>query len=95
MSSEVKINTLKTDTKNFNQGSKKGAELIKTSFFKFGAGRSILIDKNNNIRTGKILKGYRPLEPSEIVMIIKELNSMEPSKSKELPSTTWSKFKNM
>lgn len=51
MSSEVKINELKTDTKNFNQGSKKGAELIKTSFSKFGAGRSILIDKNNNIIT--------------------------------------------
>lgn len=52
MSSELKINELKTDTKNFNKGSQKGAELIKTSFSKFGAGRSILIDKNNNIIAG-------------------------------------------
>ncbi len=40
------------DDKNFNTGSEAGALLIKKSFDKFGAGRSILIDKNNRIIAG-------------------------------------------
>jgi DNA modification methylase len=47
-----KISDLIADNKNFNKGSEFGNSLIEKSFRKFGAGRSILIDKNNRIIAG-------------------------------------------
>ena len=49
---KVKISDLIPDNKNFNKGSEFGNSLIEKSFRKFGAGRSILIDKNNRIIAG-------------------------------------------
>lgn len=49
---EVKISELIPDSKNFNKGSEYGNSLIEKSFKKFGAGRSILLDKNNKIIAG-------------------------------------------
>lgn len=49
---KIKISDIKLDDKNFNAGSEYGGALIKKSFEKFGAGRSILIDKNNKIIAG-------------------------------------------
>ena len=48
----IKITELVPDGKNFNKGSEYGNSLIEKSFRKFGAGRSILIDKNNRIIAG-------------------------------------------
>jgi hypothetical protein len=48
----TKISDLIADDKNFNKGSEFGNSLIEKSFRKFGAGRSILIDKNNRIIAG-------------------------------------------
>jgi len=48
----TKIKDLVPDNKNFNKGSEFGNSLIEKSFRKFGAGRSILIDKNNRIIAG-------------------------------------------
>lgn len=48
----LKVKDLIPDNKNFNTGTKQGAELIEKSFRKFGAGRSILLDKNNRIIAG-------------------------------------------
>ena len=45
-----------------------------------------------DIKTGKILKGYRPLEPSEIVMIIRELEQLDPTRIKESPAISWKKY---
>ena len=47
-----KLKELIPDDKNFNKGSEYGNSLIEKSFRKFGAGRSILIDKNNRIIAG-------------------------------------------
>jgi len=52
MSKKLKITDLTPDDKNFNKGSEFGNSLIEKSFRKFGAGRSILIDKNNRIIAG-------------------------------------------
>jgi hypothetical protein len=52
MPKEIKISELIPDDKNFNKGSEFGNGLISKSFSKFGAGRSILIDKNNRIIAG-------------------------------------------
>jgi hypothetical protein len=52
MAKKTKISDLIPDDKNFNKGSEFGNSLIEKSFRKFGAGRSILIDKNNRIIAG-------------------------------------------
>lgn len=49
---ETNIESLQQDDKNFNKGTKKGRKLIDKSIRKFGAGRSILLDKNNRIIAG-------------------------------------------
>lgn len=49
---KIKLTDLTPDDKNFNKGSEFGNSLIEKSFRKFGAGRSILIDKNNRIIAG-------------------------------------------
>jgi hypothetical protein len=49
---DIKLSDLIPDDKNFNKGSEYGNGLIEKSFSKFGAGRSILIDKNNHIIAG-------------------------------------------
>jgi len=49
---EAKIDELIQDDRNFNKGTEKGRELIEKSLRDFGAGRSLLIDKNNRIIAG-------------------------------------------
>jgi len=52
MAKSSKLSDLIQDDKNFNKGGEYGNSLIEKSFRKFGAGRSILIDKNNRIIAG-------------------------------------------
>ena len=52
MGKTLKLSDLIPDDKNFNKGSEFGNSLIEKSFRKHGAGRSILIDKNNRIIAG-------------------------------------------
>ena len=47
-----KIDELKFDDKNFNKHTERGMGLLEKSLRDFGAGRSILIDKDNNIIAG-------------------------------------------
>lgn len=53
----VDIESLVQDDKNFNSGTEAGAKLMEKSFAEFGAGRSILLDKNNNIIAGNKSQG--------------------------------------
>ena len=48
----INIEQLVQDDHNFNKGTKKGQEAIVKSFKRFGAGRSILLDKDNRIIAG-------------------------------------------
>ena len=48
----INIEELAQDQHNFNKGTEQGAELMERSFKEHGAGRSILLDKNNNIIAG-------------------------------------------
>lgn len=48
----VKISDLKPDDKNFNKGTEFGNSLIEKSLRSYGAGRSVLLDKNNRIIAG-------------------------------------------
>ena len=49
---KIKITDLLQDDRNLNLGNARGKELIETSVGRFGAGRSVLIDKNNRIIAG-------------------------------------------
>ena len=66
----AKIDELKFDDKNFNKHSEFGMSLLEKSLGKFGAGRSILIDKHGNIIAGNGIveaAGNIGLEDVEIV----------------------------
>jgi DNA modification methylase len=47
-----KLHDLKPDTKNANKGTERGQQMIEASLRAYGAGRSILIDKNGRIIAG-------------------------------------------
>ncbi|MDR2009939.1 MAG: DNA modification methylase [Bacteroidales bacterium] len=49
---KAKIDQLIPDDVNFNKGTEYGQSLIEKSLRQFGAGRSILLDKNNKIIAG-------------------------------------------
>lgn len=70
MANKIKISELIPDDKNFNKGSEYGNQLINKSFEKFGAGRSILIDKNNKIIAGnKSTENYGALGNEEVIIV--------------------------
>ena len=48
----IDIEALKQDDHNFNKGTEAGKKLMEKSFAQFGAGRSILVDKENRIIAG-------------------------------------------
>lgn len=48
----IDINALQQDAHNFNKGTDEGRRLMDKSFQELGAGRSILLDKDNNIIAG-------------------------------------------
>lgn len=52
MSETIDINELVQDDHNFNKGTPKGQGLLEKSFEELGAGRSILVDKDNRIIAG-------------------------------------------
>ena len=49
---ETTIDRLIPDDRNFNKGTEYGKQLLDRSFGKFGAGRSVLLDRNNRIIAG-------------------------------------------
>jgi len=48
----MKASELKSDTKNFNRGTKRGRKMVADSLKDYGAGRSVLVDKDNRIIAG-------------------------------------------
>lgn len=70
MSKKTKITDIKFDDKNFNKGTEYGKSLMNKSLSKFGAGRSILIDKNNKIIAGnKTAETYGELGLEDVEII--------------------------
>ena len=65
-----KIQDLEFDSKNFNKGTEYGKSLMQKSLQKFGAGRSILIDKNNKVIAGnKTLENFAEIGLENIEII--------------------------
>ena len=70
MKEELKIQDLEFDDKNFNKGTEYGKSLMEKSLSKFGAGRSILIDKNNRIIAGnKTAQTFGEIGGEDIVVV--------------------------
>lgn len=66
----IKAQDLIEDDKNFNKGSERGDELLTKSLDTLGAGRSILVDKNNRVIAGnKTLSKFIELGNSDIEII--------------------------
>ena len=66
----LNIADLVPDDKNFNRGTEYGGQLLERSFEKFGAGRSILLDKNNRIIAGnKASEKYGALGGEDVLVV--------------------------
>lgn len=48
----MKLSDLKQDSKNANTGTQRGREVLASSLEQYGAGRSVLIDKDGNLIAG-------------------------------------------
>lgn len=67
---KIKISELIPDSKNFNVGTQYGQHLIEESLRKFGAGRSILLDRNNNIIAGnKTIENAAAIGMENVVVV--------------------------
>lgn len=67
---KISIADLVPDDKNFNKGTEYGGQLLERSFEKFGAGRSILLDKNNRIIAGnKASEKYGALGGEDVLVV--------------------------
>ena len=62
----IDIEELRQDTLNFNKGTYEGEGLIKKSLERFKAGRSVLIDKNNNIITSMMIDANLNVDVNEL-----------------------------
>lgn len=70
MTKETKINQLIPDDKNFNQGTQYGQHLIEESLRRFGAGRSVLLDKNNRIIAGnKTIENAAAIGMEDVIVV--------------------------
>ena len=67
---KTKIEDLIPDDLNFNKGTQFGQSMIEKSLRTFGAGRSILLDKNNKIIAGnKTTEGFASAGMEDVIII--------------------------
>ena len=73
----VDIDDLIQDDHNFNKGTEEGARLIERSFKDYGAGRSVLIDKNNRLVGGnKAQKGFKGAGFRKVVIVDSDADTL-------------------
>jgi hypothetical protein len=95
----AKLKDCKPDPANSNKGSKRGSEMIEASFREYGAGRSILLDRNNRViagnksRLGAIAAGMKDVQIIESdgtkVIAVKrtDLDLVRDKKARELATS--------
>lgn len=67
---KLKITDVKQDDKNFNKGTKRGGIMMRHSIETLGLGRSILLDKDNNIIAGnKTQETARALGFKDVIVV--------------------------
>lgn len=66
----AKVDEIVPDDKNFNMGSAEGEEMLERSLKKLGAGRSILIDKNNRAIAGnKTVEAFKKSGGQKVIIV--------------------------
>jgi sporulation protein YlmC with PRC-barrel domain len=66
----MKLASLKPDTRNANRGTDRGRKLVRESLKRYGAGRSILIDKSGNIIAGnKTAEGAKAVGLGDVQIV--------------------------
>lgn len=86
---ETTIEALVPDDKNFNKGTEFGGQLIEKSLREFGAGRSILLDKNNRIIAGnKTTENCANVGMEKVIIIETDGNELVAVKRKDIDINT-------
>lgn len=66
----AKVADLTPDTQNANKGTERGGAMIEDSLRRFGAGRSILIDKHGNVIAGnKTLEHAGSIGMEDVIVV--------------------------
>ena len=85
----VDIESLVHDDKNFNRGTEEGGKLIARSFKEHGAGRSVLLDKNNRLVAGnKAAEGAREAGIRRVIVVETEGDEMVAVRRKDVDLDT-------
>jgi len=86
---ETNVDKLIPDDKNFNKGTEYGQHLIEESLRKFGAGRSILLDKNNRIIAGnKTVENAAIIGLDNVIIVETDGNQIVAVKRKDIDLDT-------
>lgn len=86
---ETTIESLVPDDKNFNKGTEFGGHLIEKSLREFGAGRSILLDKNNRIIAGnKTTENCANIGMDKVVIVETDGDTLVAVKRKDIDINT-------
>ena len=81
----VDIDSLVADDQNFNRGTDEGKQLIARSFKQHGAGRSVLLDKNNRLVAGnKATEGARQAGIRRVIVVDTEGDEMVAVRRKDV-----------
>ena len=81
----VSIDDLIQDEHNFNKGNEQGAQLLERSFRECGAGRSVLIDKDNRLVGGnKAQKGFKAAGKKKVIIVDSDADTLVAVRRKDV-----------
>ncbi len=81
----VNIDDLIQDDRNFNRGNEQGAQLLERSFRECGAGRSVLIDKDNRLVGGnKAQKGFKAAGKKKVIIVDSDADTLVAVRRKDV-----------
>lgn len=86
---ETSLEQLIPDNKNMNKHSEYGMSLLENSMRKFGAGRSILLDKNNRIIAGNgVVETASTIDLTDVIIVETDGNQIVAVKRKDIDLDT-------
>ena len=81
----VSIDDLIQDDHNFNKGNEQGAQLLERSFRECGAGRSVLIDKDNRLVGGnKAQNGFKAAGKRKVIIVDSDADTLVAVRRKDV-----------